>query len=189
MQLFSESEIGRSRYPDSVNKRSISEGLEFQDFVLKTMQNRMGLSLSIYGSRTYQFMEGESVQGVEIKLDQLWTGQKKRLSIEVAEKSRAANGYYVWSGIFRADNTWLYIQGNASGFYVFIKHQLVRLYMERTAAGQAAITPARYKSVNPELPWNSNRTPKQLEVSIKPTIISYYLPVEWANVYGFFVSG
>lgn len=188
MQLFNENEVGRSRYPDSVNKRSITEGTEFQDFVLKTLQSRMGLSLSIYGSKAYQFMEGESVQGIEIKRDNYWT-RTDQLSIELAEKSRATNGYYVWSGIYRPDNTWLYIQGNANGFYIFMKHHLRWVYEQRTAAGRAGITPAKYKGVNPDLPWNKGRTDRQMEVSIKPTIISYYLPKEFADLYGYYVSG
>lgn len=185
--LFDESQIGRSRYPDSVNKRSITEGTEFQDYVMDVLQRRLGLSISVYGSKTFQLMKGESVQGIEIKLDNLWT-RTDRLSIEIAEKSRAANPYYVWSGIFAPNKTWLYIQGNPSGFYIFMRHHLQWAYQQHTAAGKAGILPNRYINVNGDLPWNRNRTARQMEVSVKPTIISYYLDKEFADLYGYFVS-
>ena len=113
--LFDDSQVGRSRYPDSVNKQSITEGTEFQDFVMDALQSRLGLSISVYGSKAFQLMKGESVQGIEIKLDNWWT-RTDRLSIEIAEKSRRENPYYVWSGIFAPNKTWLYIQGNPNGF-------------------------------------------------------------------------
>lgn len=113
-------------YPDSRQGDSFQRGLEFQDFVMETMGKR-GVHLQFYSSRKYQFGKGENLQGWEVKLD---SGILKysRLSIEIAEKTRSTNLNWINSGIYRIDNTWLYIQGNYECFYIFFKDQLIRLH-------------------------------------------------------------
>ncbi|MEW6016479.1 MAG: hypothetical protein AB1760_00230 [Pseudomonadota bacterium] len=114
-------------YPDSKNPRSFEDGLEFQDFVADTLCRELGLAISNFSSRRYQYRFGENKQGIEIKLDRrmLETGN---VSIEVGEKSRASNANYVPSGILRNDNSWLYVQGNREMFFIFSKKRLVDLY-------------------------------------------------------------
>ena len=56
-------------------------------------------------SQKYQFNIGENLQGFEIKLDTRCT-ETGRMSIEVAEKSRADSTKWTPSGIYREDNSW-----------------------------------------------------------------------------------
>jgi hypothetical protein len=106
-----------TNYPDSVNETSVQDGLEFQDMVCDLLRP-YGVFIQNYSSRRYQFDVGENPQGIEIKLDRRCT-ETGRLSIEVAEKSKAANANFVPSGIYRKDNTWLYVQGNQNVIYLF----------------------------------------------------------------------
>jgi hypothetical protein len=99
------------------------EGVEFQDFVCVELAKRSGVIVQNLGSKRYQLAIGENIQGFEIKLDTLFL-KTNRLSIEVAEKSKAENAEWVPSGIYRNDNTWLYIQGNYEQFFVFQKNLL-----------------------------------------------------------------
>lgn len=109
-------------YPDAKSLTSLEDGLRFQDFV-RPLLLQYGILAVYYTSREYQLKHGESVYGIEIKLDNLCT-KTGRLSIEVAEKGRASNASYVPSGIYRADNTWLYVHGNYERFFVFAKKYL-----------------------------------------------------------------
>lgn len=114
-------------YPDAKRPTTFEEGLLYQDFVVQQLAERLGLNVQVYSSLRYQLQRGESIQGIEIKLDILCT-ETGRLSIEIAEKARADMPTFVPSGIFRNDNTWLYIQGNYQRLYVFPKKLLQRVY-------------------------------------------------------------
>lgn len=114
-------------YPDCIDKRSFQSGLEFQDFVC-TLLMRDAIVLQNTGSKLYQIKVGENLQGFEIKLDRRFQ-ETGRLSIEIAEKSRAEMSDWTPSGIYRDDNTWLYIQGNYQRVYVFPKKFLVSLHL------------------------------------------------------------
>jgi hypothetical protein len=103
-------------YPDSPDPNSFESGLEFQDFVAELLLKETGIPLMNYSSRKYQFNIGENRQGIEIKLDR---NMGENVSIEVAEKSRASRTVWTNSGIFRSDNSWLYIQGNYKKVIVF----------------------------------------------------------------------
>lgn len=103
----------------------LEKGLEYQDFVLDTLYDKLGLIISYYSSRKYQYEKGESKTGIEIKYDMLYkdTGN---LYIEYAEKKPNAN-YYVISGIARQDNAWLYVIGNHDIIFIFAKSFLQQL--------------------------------------------------------------
>ena len=109
-------------YPDAKHVDSYQRGVEFQDYVCAVLA-RQGLILQNLQSRRYQWSVGENLQGWEIKLDELCT-RSGRLSIEVAEKSKAANALWVPSGIMREDNSWLYVQGNYDVLFIFGKKML-----------------------------------------------------------------
>ena len=112
-------------YPDAQSNNSLEDGQEFQDFVMLALQKH-GLYLQQFASKKYQYEMGESLQGWEIKLDNT-AKTSGRLSIEVAEKSKRSVDEWTPSGIYRPDNTWLYIQGNDEFIYIFMKHFLVQL--------------------------------------------------------------
>ena len=116
-------------YPDSPVQNPLEVGREFQDFAAKHILNQLGLSIQIYGSKKYQYNEGESAQGIEFKLDNGFT-KYNHLSIEIAEKTYEDQAGWIPSGIYRTDNTWLYVQGNYEYFYLFFKHTLVQLHKQ-----------------------------------------------------------
>ena len=145
--------VASSIYPDCKHVDSLQVGAEFQDFVMLTLQ-RHGMYLQMFTSKKCQYLHGESFQGWEVKLDEPFT-RTGRLSIEIAEKTKASNENWAPSGIYRKDNTWLYIQGNYEYFYVFMKQFLVKLHR----AG-------RYK------------------LGEIPTLQKFYLPISDAEKYG-----
>jgi len=116
-------------YPLFPNDESIQRGMEFQDFVMLAL-SRHGVFIQPYSSRLYQYEHGENPQGVEIKLDARCT-DTGRLSIEIAEKVNAKNHAWVNSGIYRRDNTWLYVQGNFKTLYVLPKTLLKLLHQSK----------------------------------------------------------
>lgn len=144
-----------TKYPDSVDKRSMENGLEFQDFVADQLFEH-GLFVQYYASRRYQYERGESRQGVEIKFDS-WCTKSQRLSIETAEKTRI-DGPWSPSGIYRKDNTWLYVQGNYEVFFIFSKTQLQSLHV-----------------------WENPDGSLRLERKEEPTVRAFYMPFEVAE--------
>jgi hypothetical protein len=122
---------------NSIHLNSLEVGHEFQDFIVERLTLDMGISISLYQSKKYQFGKGESLQGVEIKYDSRSTGDctynkectpSGNVAIEVAEKTRSNNLNWVDSGIYRLDNSWLYIIGNYHQVWVFAKKDLIGLH-------------------------------------------------------------
>lgn len=114
-------------YPDSPVQNSLEVGSEFQDFAAYHIYQQKGIAIQVYGSKKYQYEKGESTQGVEFKLDNGFT-KYGHLSIEIAEKTYKEQPHWIPSGIYRNDNTWLYVQGNYEYFYMFFKRTLVYLH-------------------------------------------------------------
>jgi len=139
-------------YPDCKDANSFDSGMEFQDFVCCELA-KQGIVLQNLASKKMQFEVGENLQGFEIKLDRRCT-DTGRLSIEVAEKSHAGMPNYTPSGIYRKDNTWLYIQGNYKRLYIFGVGFLRRLY-ESGKMGE----------------------------NTQPTIKAFFLPLDKADIY------
>ena len=115
------------RYPDSKNKNSIQDGLEFQDVVMETLA-QYGVIIQNYSSRKYQFEHGENRQGWEIKRDN-WCTKSGRLSIEIAERT-AVDKPWVDSGIYSGKH-WVYIQGNKACFWLFFTSFLQKLHKSK----------------------------------------------------------
>ncbi|MCU0811959.1 MAG: hypothetical protein MUE59_13170 [Thiobacillaceae bacterium] len=113
-------------YPDAKRPSVFADGIEFQDFICSDLAKRHVI-LQNLSSKRYQFDVGENLQGFEIKLDLRCT-ETLRLSIEIAEKSKASMPSFTPSGIYRNDNSWLYIQGNPDLYFVFQKSLLVMLH-------------------------------------------------------------
>lgn len=112
-------------YPDSKDPNPYQSGLEFQDFVVDLLREQLGIVITNYQSQRFQFGVGENKQGIEIKLDRdILRTKSPSVSIEIAEKAKASNPYYVPSGIYRNDNSWLYIQGNWDIVFIFSKNIL-----------------------------------------------------------------
>lgn len=118
-------------YPDSKRPNSFEAGVEFQDYVCETLMKRRGLILQNFTSKQYQYLIGENMQGIEIKLDDRCT-DTGRLSIEIRERARnTEHGAWVDSGIMRDDNSWLYVQGNRRMYFAFSKKILREWYKHK----------------------------------------------------------
>jgi len=116
-------------YPDGKRSTLFEEGLEFQDFIGDLLLSVLGIPLTSYCSKEWQYNRGENRQGIEIKLDRRIL-ETKNVSIEVAEKSKATMPDWTPSGIFRDDNSWLYVQGNREIVFVIGK-SILRLMHDK----------------------------------------------------------
>lgn len=105
----------------------IENGKVYQDFIVDACWNLLGLAIVQYSSTVYQQTIGESKTGAEIKHDEQFA-RTGNLWIEVEEKARPRPGPYVPSGIYRSDNTWLYIIGNYDHVFIFQKTLLQILH-------------------------------------------------------------
>lgn len=106
-------------------KKMLEKGLKYQDFVAEKLLEAIGMPLCIYSSKEYQ-LKGENIQGIEIKFDDR-RDETGNWFIEIAEKSHPDNPNFVDSGIYRNDNTWLYLIGNYKELCVFDKKRLQEL--------------------------------------------------------------
>jgi hypothetical protein len=104
----------------------LEKGQEYQDFVTERLYE-IGLPIISYSSKKFQHTVGENKCGFEIKFDDKLKSTGN-LYIEISEKSNPDNPNYIASGIYRNDNTWLYIIGDYSIIYIFSKKQLRKVY-------------------------------------------------------------
>jgi len=109
----------------------LSAGSEYQDFVQKQLLQH-GIIVMLNSSKSYQAKIGESLSGLEIKLDRQ-IRKYNNLYIEVAEKSDKYNPFYVESGIYRHDNTWLYCIGDYHELFLIPKKQLQIIHQSITS--------------------------------------------------------
>lgn len=108
-------------------KEKLQKGLEYQDFITDILISELGIALSSYASEKHQYTKGENKQGFEIKHDMMYE-ETNNLYIETAEKTNKLNENFIKSGIFRNDNTWLYIIGNYKEVFIFSKKHLILMY-------------------------------------------------------------
>jgi hypothetical protein len=111
---------------DAYRHNKIETGLVYQDFICDLLLRTLGLPVVQYASKFYQQQVGESRTGVEIKHDERYA-RSGNLWIEVAEKAVPRPGPYAPSGIYRSDNTWLYVIGNYDVVFLFGKTTLQNL--------------------------------------------------------------
>lgn len=116
----------RKIYSNGYYNDKLEQGLEFQDVVTRELYQR-GIVVVGYSSRRFQNQEGENMLGAEIKRDDLFrtTGN---LYVEISEKSHPDKNNFTESGIFRKDNSWLYVIGDEKTIYIFSTKFLQQLY-------------------------------------------------------------
>ena len=102
----------------------LDEAHEFQDYCTEWLLKELGIAITNYQSKKYQYNSGENPQGLEIKLDKRYK-ETGNLYIETAEKSNPQNQNYIKSGIYRLDNSWLYAIGDYDCIWIFAKKLLV----------------------------------------------------------------
>lgn len=117
-------------YPDSKHLDPLRMGELYQEIIRVILSRRLRFDLHFHEGQEQQYTLGESEEGVEIKLD-AWCGRTGRLSIEVAEKTRAAQARFVPSGIMRQDNSLWYVQGDLKHCWVF-KREALRAFFRDT---------------------------------------------------------
>jgi hypothetical protein len=106
---------------------NMQRGPEYQDFVVRELYYKAGISVVSFSSQKYQCECGENISGIEIKYDDRMK-QTGNVYFEIAEKRRAENKDYVASGIFRDDNTWLYAIGDHETLFLCGKTHLRQVY-------------------------------------------------------------
>jgi hypothetical protein len=107
----------RKAYSQGYYNDKLQQGLEFQDVVTSALYQR-GIVVVAYSSRKYQVTHGENLLGAEIKRDGKFR-ETGNLYIETAEKAHPDNPAFVASGIYREDNSWLYVIGDEKTIYIF----------------------------------------------------------------------
>jgi hypothetical protein len=107
----------REKYNSGYYDEKLEQGLQFQDVVTSELYQR-GIVVIGYASRKYQNECGENMLGAEIKRDGLFR-ETGNLYIETAEKSHPDKSNYVLSGIYRDDNSWLFVIGDEETIYIF----------------------------------------------------------------------
>lgn len=106
-------------------KEKLKQGLYYQDFVIEQLY-KIGLPLISYSSKEFQNLIGENKAGIEIKNDNNYQ-KTGNLYIETAEKSDENKITFWPSGIYRNDNTWLYLIGDIKRIFILSKKQLILL--------------------------------------------------------------
>jgi len=162
--MYSATKYNQMYSKNSVHKDPLNIGQEFQDFIVEQASKELGITISIFQSKKYQYAKGESLQGVEIKYDARSTGDRtyydciatNNVAIEIAEKTNSNNANYCPSGIYRNDNSWLYIVGNYDCAWIFAKTTLILLHKSPSA---------------------------QYKINTMPTLISMLLPIKHADKY------
>ena len=107
----------QEQYANGYYNDKLQEGLEFQDIVTRELYQR-GIVVVGYSSRKYQNNEGENLLGAEIKHDGKFR-ETGNLYIETSEKAHPDRQNYTPSGIYRGDNSWLFVIGDEKTIYIF----------------------------------------------------------------------
>ena len=135
-------------------------GMLYQDLVVDAFDKELRIPIQTYDSQYRQYAIGESRQGIEVKFDMRFV-ETGNLYVETAEKREPRHGQYHPSGIYRRDNSWLYVIGDERFIFVFTRCELLRLHQ----AGEGG---RRFKHVETDtskgflLPESSAREHKRL---------------------------
>ena len=128
-QEYSEEDLQKARQEydeEDYYDNKLEQGVEFQDVVTEALYQR-GIVVVAYSSRRNQAEKGENMLGAEIKRDGKFR-ETGNLYIETSEKSHPDNPFFVPSGIFRGDNSWLFVIGDEQTIYIFSTKYLQKLF-------------------------------------------------------------
>jgi hypothetical protein len=105
---------------------NLAEAKDFEDFVFDTLMHERRLIVGGYKSRHYQTLHGESMTGVEVKLDRKFrvTGN---LFIETAETHHESAPQKA-SGIYHKADPWLLVIGDYSTLWAFATSTLRHIH-------------------------------------------------------------
>lgn len=119
--------FGGTMYPDAKHSDSLKIGESYQEYIARVIKEQFNFTINYYKTKIEQYTIGESKEMFEVKLDSQ-IDKYNRLSIEVAEKTKASNANWIPSGIMRKDNTKWYVQGDFRKFWIFSKQKLVNYF-------------------------------------------------------------
>jgi hypothetical protein len=105
---------------------NLAEAKEFEDFVFDTMLHERKLVAGGYRSRHYQVVHGESMTGVEVKLDREFRNTGN-LFLEFMERANVGEEFLP-AGIYHATNPWLLAIGDYSTFWLFATQTLRNIH-------------------------------------------------------------
>lgn len=105
---------------------NLEEAKDFEDFVFDTLMHERRIVCGGYKSRHYQTVYGESMTGVEVKLDRLFR-QYENLFVEVAEKCHES-ACEKPSGIYHKTDPWLVVIGDYSTLWAFATSTLRHIH-------------------------------------------------------------
>lgn len=95
---------------------NLEQAKEFEEFVYDTFLHERRLVVGGYKSRHYQVLHGESMTGVEVKLDMLFR-KYGNLFVETFERPSTSHDWKP-AGIYHESNPWLIVIGDKAGFWV-----------------------------------------------------------------------
>ena len=104
--------------------KQLEEAWKYQDFITRELF-KLGISVNAYQSVDYQMSYGESASGIEIKNDRRMA-ESGNVYIEFKQTTIRGSDMKE-SGIHQKDQSWLYVIGDYSKFYIFAKNQLQSL--------------------------------------------------------------
>jgi hypothetical protein len=105
-------------------EQKFKKGISFESYIADWFQKEKGISLSTYHAHNEQ-RKGENRQGVEIKNDQLF---KDTGNLFISVKRQYGSLMINW-GVFKEDNTWLYVIGDKSKHWIFLRKNLQRYFV------------------------------------------------------------
>lgn len=105
-----------------------NKGVKYQDWIIDQLRKTNPCLIIIpYNSINYQYSNGESATGIEIKFDEQ-IQKYGNLYIETHEKTNQNISEYHESGIFRKDNTYLWLIGDYNEAFLFGKNHLQQIF-------------------------------------------------------------
>ncbi len=108
-----------SREIEDLNyKEQLDDGQKFEEHVYRCLEKEWGFLIKGHKSQFMQFKVGENQFGMEIKYDKK-SKRTPNLYIETHEKKYSTNKDWIPSGIYRSDNSWLFLNGVYEKFYIF----------------------------------------------------------------------
>lgn len=110
------------------NKEGLKKGTPFQIFVNDIIINKfMDIQSELFIVAEEQY-KGETTAGIEIKNDDVYINTGN-IYIEIKEKSKSTNYYWVSSGILKNDNSTFIAIGNYHEIFILNKYRLKNLYI------------------------------------------------------------
>lgn len=107
-------------------KSNLEQAIGFEDFVFDTLLHERKLVAGGYRSKHYQVVYGESVTGVEVKLDKEFR-RTENLFIETMERP-GVDMEWRPSGIYHETGPWLLAIGDYKKFWLFATQTLRNIH-------------------------------------------------------------